>query len=1763
MRKRILLFCMSVAVSVCFRAADTDAVARLLERIGGTGTAARFELVVDESLAENGKDVFVVGPGDGKPCIKGNSVLSLSVGLNWYLNHVARVNLAWNRLRTDLNGVALPVPAAEEKHVSTADYRYYLNYCTFSYSMAFWTWERWEEEIDWMAMRGINMPLALVGADVVWRNVLLELGYTDAEINDFIAGPGFQAWWLMNNQEGWGGPNNAWWYERQEQLSRKILARMRELGMTPVLPGYSGMAPNNVASKLGWQVSDPGSWCYFRRPAFIVPTSANFTRMAELYYKHLEALMGVSPYYSMDPFHEGGNTSGVDLPAAYSAIQREMDKANPNAKWVIQSWNENPRRECLQTIKAGKLVVLDLFSDGTPKWNNYGSHEFVYCMLHNFGGRVGMHGRLAKTVGGYYEALRTKPACMKGVGATPEGIETNPVLYDALFELPWRAEVSADEWLTEYVKARYGAEGCEEAEQAWKLLGRSVYDCRTGQQGTTEPVICARPSLTVNSVSTWSTARISYDKEDVIRAAACLLQTGRQLDGVNYRYDLVDVVRQAVTDRANGLLQQVKAAYDAGDRQDFLYRKDCFLQLILDQNRLLATCPEFRLGRWTQMARSVTDEAAGAAGDKDWMEWNARTQITVWGPRSSANNGGLHDYSNREWNGLLKDFHYERWKTYFDCLANGTQQPDWFAVEEAWTRDFNKQYTAGAEGDAVRVAQELFDRYFARIGQEESGNVHYFAYGEEADMRQTVSFRAWRGEDFTCPVNIPAGTEATLSVDLNNDGVYDAGETFDGLACTVPAEAATAAARATLALTDSTRITFTLIIADRVTEPRTVTVRTADAAMGTVAITGTDGNSVTTVEDVTVTAAPATGYDFISWTNAAGEVVSRTATFTYYGKGDETFTANFIINKWGQPQEDRSEWATVCDYQQYVSEMSVTKKGLEPKVIYTASACPEHLFVTVPDVVSVARGSCFRLGWQDPNGSGLSYCRLSAYIDLDNDGEFTGKDELIALMGNKNTTNPSLSKNEIQVLLPLDMPVGLTHIRLRFDGAWTGGWDAVTDAKPAKAPTVRMVYDVLLDVTEHAGTLTVIRVRSNNEKAGTVTISGSGDEAVAQPGERIILQAQPQNGYRFEKWTDEYGRIVSTDANYSFVPAESGTFTAHFRIVLPDVLSIGNWKVRYAEQDGRLTLTEVVDGSGELDIPAVYAEGSESYPIVALSADFLSGNEKVTSLSLPSSVVDLGVGHRCVLYQNAWQGDGSNNRLFAVGNPIQGSGDWTLYLEATTDGSSYNTWGSGLVATGNDALAASYNGGFQLYWAKSGNLVVKFAGESDKKEFSHTAGSPSLSVVMKHEAGGNVTLAVKNASGKEVIYKRAGVRLNDISVLSSSVPTGIDVTRLAFVQPSEPDGMLFAGCVNLETIRVDKSNPAYSSGDGVLYDKAGTTLLRCPEGMKVRALRLSAGVECIGSNAFRAVRGMERVVAAAGLPEVETNAFNGAELVCEVSPQVCATQVSGWELPLLVSVDCGEIVKTDLLAGASLVEIRADDTASGALEKDWTAGSRWYSRRFVPEVFYPVYFPTDVERVVSETDDFWGDVDVAKDLILYRYDGNAFREVKPENHASVATGAYLLALKGGTSGRVYTFCLAGGKPVLSTGVYMGNASLAYETVDENTYLYRPSANRFERIGQAQPVPPFVAYMRMEGNGMPDYIPGVNGGSVGMTDAVSGVPGVSVDGRSIVISGAFSDVCVYSVSGQLVYKGNSRRIRIPSAGVYVVSVDDRTLRVVVP
>ena len=711
--RTICLICM-LCLAVVVKAASP--IQGLLERID-KGASRKF--VIEQ--VKSPTDFFELDQKGDKVVIRGNNYVSIATGVNWYLKYYAGIQLSWNGMTAQLPAV-LPAVPQKERHETDLKYRYDFNYCTYYYTMAFCDWDRWEKEIDWMALHGINLPLAVVGADVVWYNVLTKLGYTKDEINEFIAGPAFQGWWLMNNLEGWGGPNPDSWYKQRETLQKQILKRMREYGIRPVLPGYSGMVPHNAKERLGLNVSDPGLWCGYRRPAFLQPTAPRFNEIAALYYKEMSRLYGKADFYSMDPFHEGGNVAGVDLNAAGQAIWGAMKKANPKAVWVAQAWQANPRQKMIENLPAGDLIVLDLFAESRPQWGDpestwyrkegFGKHDWLYCMLLNYGGNVGLHGKMKHVIDEFYKAKTSSfGKTMKGVGMTMEGSENNPVMFELLCELPWRpARFDKDEWLKNYTVARYG-KADKAVQDAWLLLSNTIYNCpaKNTQQGTHESVFCGRPDYDVYQVSSWSEMEPYYKPEDIIRAAGIMLSAADRFKGNNnFEYDLIDIVRQAVAEKGRLVYPIMIDAYKAGEKELFAASSQRFLDLILLQDKLLAYRPEFKVGTSIEKARNL----GTTPEEKDLYEWNARVQVTTWGNRVAADEGGLRDYAHKEWNGLLRDFYYNRWKVWIDrqkAQLNGApvKAIDFYAIEEPWTKQTNP-YSSQAEGDVIEVAKEVY-----------------------------------------------------------------------------------------------------------------------------------------------------------------------------------------------------------------------------------------------------------------------------------------------------------------------------------------------------------------------------------------------------------------------------------------------------------------------------------------------------------------------------------------------------------------------------------------------------------------------------------------------------------------------------------------------------------------------------------------------------------------------------------------------------------------------------------------------------------------------------------------------------------------------------------------------------------------------------------------------------------------------------------------------------------------------------------------------
>lgn len=697
-------------------AAETERPAReLLQRL----VPDRSEEFILETIppADGTNDVFEVDSKNGRVVLRGNNGVSQASAFNYYLHEYTESDVSWAGARIQLPK-PLPLPASCVRRVSPYRYRYYLNYCTFNYTMSFWDWSRWEREIDWMALHGINLCLAMTGQEAVWRNTLQSWGVPPQTIQSFIAGPAFQAWWLMGNLEGWGGPVSNEWMDSRATLQMRILARERELGIEPVLQGFYGMVPCALTNAFpSARIVDTGKWWQFRRPAMLDPADPMFRKLAADWYREQSRLYGEARFYGGDPFHEG-TVGGVDLTVAGRNIQMAMTNAIPGSIWVLQAWGGNPHSRLLAGLSPNHTLLLDLFGENNPQWDkrsSFGGFPWVWCVVSDFGGRVGLYGKLNVIRSGP-PALLTNPArgAFCGLGAIMEGTEQNAPVYEYLFDLAWRTDApSPEDWAANFARRRYGSANAS-AEAAWRLLASSAYGVplEIRVEGPPESVFCARPSENVSRVSGYGTARRNYPTPDVVSAARLLAACSNEFGSVDaYCHDAVDITRQALSDLGMTYYQRMVAASTRNERAAFTAASQAFLDLITDQDQLLSTRREFRLGTWLQAARA----AAVTTSEQDQWEWNARTLITVWGPRVPSEPDTLHEYSHREWAGLLSGFYRPRWQLYVqDRLARmDGQSPaaiDWLAWEEAWTRG-HETYSAEPQGNALAEVGRVLKKY--------------------------------------------------------------------------------------------------------------------------------------------------------------------------------------------------------------------------------------------------------------------------------------------------------------------------------------------------------------------------------------------------------------------------------------------------------------------------------------------------------------------------------------------------------------------------------------------------------------------------------------------------------------------------------------------------------------------------------------------------------------------------------------------------------------------------------------------------------------------------------------------------------------------------------------------------------------------------------------------------------------------------------------------------------------------------------------------
>lgn len=725
MKQIIALFIITLLCAGCAKDPQIQAAYDLIERVT-PGYKSQFKLELIEPV--DGQDVYQIAAEGGKIVLRGNNTVSLATAYNQYLKYTCNAHVSWFGNQLNLPSI-LPLPSKEVKNTINGKYRVYMNYCTVSYTASWWNWDRWQKELDYMAMNSINMPLSVVGLEAVWYNTLLKYNFTDEEARKFLAGPGHFAWQWMQNLQSYGGPLPESWIKSHAELGKKIIDRQLELGMQPIQQGFSGYVPRELKDKYPEaKIQLQPSWCGFTGAAQLDPTDPLFSSFGRDFLEEEKKLFGAHGVYAADPFHE--SRPPVDTPEYLSAVGHSIYKLfkdfDPSSIWAMQAWSL--REPIVKAVPKDDLLILDLNGGKSTQANTCWGYPVVAGNLHNFGGRINLHGDLRLLASNQYASAKQKSPNVCGSGLFMESIEQNPVYYDLAFEMPLHAgKVDIEEWLGRYAERRYGGSS-ENARKAWMCLLEGPY--RPGTNGTERSsIIAARPALNVKKSGPNAGLGIPYSPLLLIQAEGLLLKDADRLkDSSPYRFDIVDVQRQLMSNLGQAIHKKAAAAFVAKDKAAFALHSTRFLEMLRDADILLRTRPEFNFDKWLTDARSwgTTDE------EKDLLEKDATALVTIWGADGDPL---IFDYSWREWTGLIDSYYLKRWEKFYamlqehldagkDYQEEGLPQThgreafranDFYSRLGDWELEFvsktNKARTPITQGDEIEIARKMYNKY--------------------------------------------------------------------------------------------------------------------------------------------------------------------------------------------------------------------------------------------------------------------------------------------------------------------------------------------------------------------------------------------------------------------------------------------------------------------------------------------------------------------------------------------------------------------------------------------------------------------------------------------------------------------------------------------------------------------------------------------------------------------------------------------------------------------------------------------------------------------------------------------------------------------------------------------------------------------------------------------------------------------------------------------------------------------------------------------
>ncbi len=674
--------------------------------------------------AEDGKNVFSYEESEGKVLLKGDCALSLAVAYFHFMRDccggyfTAEHSLAYGEF---------VLPSERKEGKIKGKYRTYFEYTSFSCASCWWNWERWEKEIDFMAMNGINMPLTVVGTEAVWLKTMLDLGMHENLALAGLSGPSFWGWQLSDCFDGYLPQATKESVDRRLELGRKIADRERELGMTPVMQGFTGYIFRNfIQGKVRARMKKAEEWCLFPSQYQISVRDRTFHKIGSIFYKNQALLLGEAKYFFADPFgaHAPAKNDSGFIAGLGTAVYQLVSAQSENSVWLVHSSGVTPAM--FRGIPKDRVIIVD---DSNKCFDeSFEGFEMIVGTRFNNCDVTAVHGDISAVAGARYNELRQKNSAICGIGSFSDGAYSNEAFRQYALAC-MSGDVDVDAWLEKYVSNRYCTDS-EAAFEAMKLLRSSCW--MSGQPSREHgSAICTRPTTLLRHTSIGDRGNdIEYNIADVFTAACKLLEA----NGNTYEYelDLCDVLRQSLSDLANVVCKKALDGYKEKDVQAFEENTNLFLGIIEDIDRLMLTKKEFSLPHYLSLAR----DAGGTDAEKQNYEINVLSQVSIFGPVKDT---VMYDCCWKEWGGMLSSLYALRWRALFEILAASFKKlrrlpektrrqaydRDLYLgsefggrlsrVEKEWIATYSPDSEAVGRENTVDVANELVSKYKANF----------------------------------------------------------------------------------------------------------------------------------------------------------------------------------------------------------------------------------------------------------------------------------------------------------------------------------------------------------------------------------------------------------------------------------------------------------------------------------------------------------------------------------------------------------------------------------------------------------------------------------------------------------------------------------------------------------------------------------------------------------------------------------------------------------------------------------------------------------------------------------------------------------------------------------------------------------------------------------------------------------------------------------------------------------------------------------------